>query len=107
MGASKFSMGCKKAVELLRSAAEGGSSEAMHTLGVAYQQGGLGFSVDIAEAERWFQMAAEKKVPGSIAHRGNCSTAFLCCCMISFQAVCFIEAFAKLATALKLVAAWG
>ena len=47
-----------RAVTLLRKSAEGGCAIAQYNLGVCYYQG-VGVTVDIDEAIRWWRMAAE------------------------------------------------
>ncbi|HET8774728.1 MAG TPA: hypothetical protein VFP80_13080 [Thermoanaerobaculia bacterium] len=59
-----------RALEFLRQAAEKGHPEAMHTLGLMYEEG-KGVAADPAMAAEWFRKAAGKGWAPSMNHLGN------------------------------------
>jgi len=59
-----------RAMQFLQQAAEKGSSEAMHYLGLLYEEG-RGVPKDGATAAQWFKRAADKGYAKSMNHYGN------------------------------------
>jgi TPR repeat protein len=49
----------EKAVYWFRKAAEQDYSKSQHNLGVIYKHGGKGVSPDLAEAKKWYRLAAQ------------------------------------------------
>lgn len=59
-----------RAMEFFQQAAEKGHAEAMHTLGLMYEEG-KGVAADPATAAQWFRRAADKGWAPSMNHYGN------------------------------------
>lgn len=58
-----------QAVALVRRAAESGSADGMFNMGILYEKG-VGVSLDMAEAQRWYRLAADQKDTSAMARLG-------------------------------------